>query len=204
MKYIRNYFFMLCLLFGSMISQAQDKHWMDVHSLDSSIVLDLRYATTNNFVQEKLYECGRCYLRTEVAEALVKVHQDLKQQGYGGLKMYDCYRPRSVQWKLWNKVPNPRYVADPRKGSMHNRGSAVDLTIIDRNGQELSMGTAYDFFGEEAHYDYTKHPEDVLKNRRLLREAMSKHGFNGIRTEWWHFSYGLKSYNLSDFQWKCP
>jgi D-alanyl-D-alanine dipeptidase len=166
-------------------------------------VLDLRYATTNNFVKEKMYECGRCYLRTEVAQAAVQVHQDLKKQGYGGLKMYDCYRPRSVQYQLWKKVPNPQYVADPRKGSMHNRGSAIDLTIVDKNGKELDMGTEYDFFGEEAHYDYTKHSAEVLKNRRLFRAAMEKRGFNGIRTEWWHFSYAKKKYNLSDFKWKC-
>jgi len=182
---------------------AQEKSWVAVLALDSTIQLDLRYASTNNFVKEKMYECGRCYLRTEVAAAVVKVHRDLKKQGYGGLKMFDCYRPRSVQYQLWKKVPNPQYVADPAKGSMHNRGSAIDLTIVDKNGRELDMGTEYDFFGPEAHYDYTKHPAEVIKNRQLFRAAMKKQGFNGIRTEWWHFSYTRKSYNLSDFKWKC-
>ncbi len=193
----------ILLIATSTAALAQDKAWVDILTLDSTIHLDLRYATTNNFVKEAMYECGRCYYRTEVAQALVKVHQDLKKQGYGGLKMFDCYRPRSVQYELWKKVPNPQYVADPAKGSMHNRGSAADLTIVDKNGKELDMGTTYDFFGEEAHYDYTKLPAAVLKNRQLFRAAMKKQGFNGIRTEWWHFSYTRKSYNLSDFKWKC-
>ncbi len=202
MKFIK-LVLLLALGYSAQAQEKTPKVWMDVLQLDSTIVLDLRYASDNNFVQEKMYDCGRCYLRTEVAEALVKVHQHLKQEGYGGLKMFDCYRPRSVQWKLWNKVPNPSYVADPRKGSMHNRGSAVDLTIIDKDGNELDMGTTFDFFGEEAHYDYKKLPAAVIQNRTLLRESMAKYGFNGIRTEWWHFSFAGKTFNLSDFQWKC-
>ena len=202
MKFIQNMTILACLAVSS-LAQAQEKAWVDILALDSTIQTDLRYATTNNFVKEVMYECGRCYFRTEVAQALVKVHQDLKKQGYGGLKMFDCYRPRSVQYQLWKKVPNPQYVADPAKGSMHNRGSAVDLTVVDKNGNELNMGTEYDFFGEEAHYDYLKHPQEVIKNRQMLRAAMKKQGFNGIRTEWWHFSYTRKSYNLSDFKWKC-
>lgn len=202
MKFVQHLTIILFFAIAS-TAHAQEKSWVDILTLDSTIQLDLRYATTNNFVKEAMYECGRCYFRKEVAEALVKVHQDLKKQGYGGLKMFDCYRPRSVQYALWKKVPNPQYVADPAKGSMHNRGSAADLTIVDKNGTELDMGTTYDFFGEEAHYDYTKLPAEVLKNRQMFRAAMKKQGFNGIRTEWWHFSYTRKSYNLSDFKWKC-
>ncbi len=202
MKFIQNMTILACLVVSS-LAQAQEKAWVDILTLDSTIYTDLRYASTNNFVKEVMYECGRCYFRTEVAQALVKVHQDLKKQGYGGLKMFDCYRPRSVQYQLWKKVPNPQYVADPEKGSMHNRGSAVDLTVVDKNGNELNMGTEYDFFGKEAHYDYTKHPQEVIKNRQMLRAALKKQGFNGIRTEWWHFSYTRKSYDLSDFKWKC-
>lgn len=202
MKFVQNVV-VIILIALSTVAHAQEKAWVDIFTLDSTIQLDLRYASTNNFVEEQMYECGRCYFRTEVAQALVKVHQDLQKQGYGGLKMYDCYRPRSVQYALWKKVPNPQYVADPAKGSMHNRGSAADLTVLDKNGKELDMGTAYDFFGPEAHYDYTKHSPEVIKNRQMLRAAMKKQGFNGIRTEWWHFSYTRKSYNLSDFKWKC-
>jgi len=178
------------------------KDWTEVTDLDASILLDLRYATTNNFMEEKVYECGRCFLRHKVAEAIVKAHQDLQKQGMG-LKMFDCYRPRPIQWKLWNKVPNPKYVADPRKGSMHNRGSAIDLTIVDENGEQLDMGTKYDYFGKEGWTFYKDLPEEVLNNRKLLRETLAKVGLKHIKTEWWHFAYRSKRYAISDFVWAC-
>jgi len=176
--------------------------WTEVIRLDRSIVLDLRYATDSNFVEEKMYDCGRCFLRPAVAKAVVKVHQQLQEQGLG-LKLFDCYRPRPIQWKLWEKVPDPRYVSDPRKGSMHNRGAAVDLTIVDSTGQQLDMGTPYDFFGREAYPAYQDLPEQVLANRELLHEQMKAQGFRPIRTEWWHFSLPGKGYELSDMLWKC-
>ena len=130
-------------------------------------------------------------------------HQNqLKKEGLG-LKMFDCYRPRPIQWKLWKKVPDPRYVADPRKGSMHNRGAAIDLTIVDSNGEELDMGTDFDFFGQEAYHTYTKHPQKIMGNRNKLKSIMEANGFRSIRTEWWHYSYKLKSYAISDWVWNC-
>lgn len=176
--------------------------WTEVVRLDSSIRMDMKYATTENFVEKKMYDCGRCFLRPEVARAVVRVHRKLQQEQLG-LKMLDCYRPRPIQWKLWEKVPDPRYVADPRKGSMHNRGAAVDLTLVDSLGYELDMGTPYDFFGPEAHPSYTNLPDSVLNNRKILREAMLAEGFKPITTEWWHFSLGGKNYALSDMLWKC-
>ena len=176
--------------------------WTEIIRLDSTIVLDLRYASDNNFVGEQMYDCGRCFLRPSVAKALVKVHQQLKAEGLG-LKMFDCYRPRPIQWKLWKKVPDPRYVADPRKGSMHNRGTAVDLTLVKLNGEELPMGTTYDFFGKEAHTAYQQLPAEVLANRKKLHTSMKKAGFAPIRTEWWHFSRPAPGSELSDMLWKC-
>lgn len=176
--------------------------WADIALLDSSILIDMKYATTDNFVQEKMYDCGRCFLRPEVAKAVVAAHRELQKQELG-LKMLDCYRPRPIQWKLWEKTPDPRYVADPRKGSMHNRGAAVDLTLVDAGGRELEMGTPYDFFGPEAHPAYTNLPGPVLANRQLLRETMIGQGFQPIRSEWWHFSYEKQNYALSDMLWKC-
>lgn len=176
--------------------------WLEVNKLDETILIDIRYATDNNFMKEKVYDCGRCFLRADVAKAVVKAHKALQKQGLG-LKMFDCYRPRPVQWELWRKVPNPNYVADPRKGSMHNRGSAVDLTIVDADGNELDMGTDYDYFGKEGHHDYTDLPKEVLANRTLLKKVMDAQGFRWIRTEWWHYSYQPKSYELSDVLWKC-
>jgi D-alanyl-D-alanine dipeptidase len=176
--------------------------WIELQTIEPGILIDLKYATTDNFVHEKLYDCPRCFLRADVAYALREVHRELKRKGLG-LKMFDCYRPLSIQWKLWNKVPDPRYVADPRKGSMHNRGSAVDLTLVDANGKELDMGTKFDFFGEEAYHDYTEHPREVLERRTLLKEIMAKHGFKAIRTEWWHYSYARRNYPVSKMDWPC-
>lgn len=176
--------------------------FVDVASLDVSIRLDIRYATADNFTAAKIYDCARCLLRPEAAQALLKAHRALQRQGLG-LKMFDCYRPRPYQQRLWDKVPNPDYVTPPEKGSMHSRGAAVDLTIVDAQGNELDMGTPYDYFGREAHYDYTRLPGKVLANRRLLRRTMEAAGFQGIRTEWWHFSFRGKNYPLSDYVWPC-
>jgi len=176
--------------------------WTELVRLNEEILLDLRYATANNFVKSQLYECGRCLLRPEVAEAVVKAHQLLGRQGLG-LKMYDCYRPRPVQQKLWDIVPNASYVTPPAKGSMHNRGCAVDLTLVDKEGNELDMGTEFDFFGKAAHHTTLDLPAEVLANRRLLKETMAAVGLKSIRTEWWHYSYPGCSYELSDMLWEC-
>ncbi len=176
--------------------------WTEITRLDPTILLDLRYATTNNFVSEKMYNCGRCFFRVAVAKALVKANTALKKQGLS-LKMYDCYRPRPIQWKLWNKVPDPRYVADPRKGSMHNRGMAADLTIVDKDGKELDMGTDFDFFGKEAYHAYTDLPQQVLDNRKLLLNTMASVGMKHTTTEWWHYSYRKKTFPIDDWVWEC-
>ena len=178
------------------------KDFSDVAKLDPSIVLDIKYATTDNFTKSKIYDCPSCLLRPEAAEAIVKAHKSLRKRGLG-LKMFDCYRPRPYQQRLWDKVPNPDYVTPPAKGSMHSRGAAVDLTLVDANGKELDMGTPYDFFGKQAHTDNNNLPTKVLANRQLLRETLAAVGFKGIRTEWWHFSYQNKVWPLSDYVWPC-
>jgi zinc D-Ala-D-Ala dipeptidase len=182
--------------------KVQHPGFVDVVQLDPSIRLDIRYATTDNFTKAKIYDCPACLLRVEAAQALVKAHKALQKKGLG-LKMFDCYRPRPYQQRLWDKVPNPDYVTPPAKGSMHSRGAAVDLTIVDASGKELDMGTPYDFFGVEAHTDYKKHTSKIQANRDLLRETLDAVGFKGIRTEWWHFSYQAKDYALSDYVWPC-
>lgn len=176
--------------------------WTDIGLLDTSIIMDLKYATTDNFVKEQMYDCGRCFLRKASAIKILEIQKELQGKGYG-LKMFDCYRPRPIQWKLWEKVPDPRYVADPKKGSMHNRGAAVDLTIVDSEGKELDMGTGYDYFGVEAHITYQDHPDSVLQNRKMLSEIMLRYGFKPINTEWWHFSLQDQNYPLSDMLWNC-
>ena len=176
--------------------------WLELSRLDSTLQIDLKYATTDNFVEEKMYECGRCFLRPEVAQAVVKVQGQLQLRGLG-LKLLDCYRPRPIQQKLWEKVPNPSYVTPPKKGSMHNRGRAVDLTLVDAAGQELDMGTPFDFFGPRAHHTFTDLPDSILQRRILLKDVMEDHGFRPIRTEWWHYYYSKPGHQLDDWLWDC-
>jgi D-alanyl-D-alanine dipeptidase len=179
------------------------KGWVDVASLDPTIAIDIRYATTNNFMEAKIYDCPACFLREEVAKAILAAHKDLQTQGFGGLKMFDCYRPAPYQQRLWDKKPDARFVTNPKKGSMHSKGGAVDLTIIDTQGNELDMGTPYDYFGEKGYSTYTNLPPEVLKNRRTLTAALKKVGFKDIRTEWWHYAYIKKQYGLADWLWDC-
>ena len=205
---ILGFLFLSLFIFFSPICQAQKvdydtQKWTELTMLDNTIVLDMRYATTNNFVKAQMYDCGRCFLRPEAAKAVGKAHKILKERGYGGLKMFDCYRPRPYQKRLWDKMPDSRYVTPPWKGSQHTRGLAVDLTVIDKNGNELDMGTPFDTFTAEAHSGYKNLPKQVLNNRQLLRGVLESVGFKGITTEWWHFSYATKGYGLSDWVWKC-
>lgn len=176
--------------------------WTDIGLLDSNIVLDLKYATKDNFVKEKMYPCGRCFLRPKVAQLILNAHQQLQQKGLG-LKLFDCYRPKPIQELLWKKVPNANYVTPPWKGSMHNRGAAIDLTIVDENGEELDMGTAYDFFGKEAHHTFKKHSKKIADNRKLLKDLMESLDLRPIRTEWWHYSYQKEKYKISEMVWEC-
>lgn len=162
---------------------------VDLSELSSEFDYEIRYATSNNFIGEILYDCARCLLQQEVAEALLKANQYFCELGYK-IKLYDCYRPLDVQKKMWAKVPRATYVANPYgKGSVHNKGAAVDMTLVTLEGCYVEMGSDYDHFGREAHIDNVNFPEDVLANRKILIEGMRKFGFNTIRTEWWHFSF---------------
>jgi D-alanyl-D-alanine dipeptidase len=162
-------------------------HLVDLEKKIPGIVLDIRYATTNNFTGQQLYPQARCFLHREPARKLLAVQKDLNRQGLG-LKIFDGYRPLSVQRKMWEVFPQPGYVADPRKGSRHNRGAAVDVTLIRlADGSELPMPTPYDDFTERAHRNYNDLPEAILSNRQLLEDVMLRNGFVGLPTEWWHF-----------------
>jgi len=180
-----------------------DSGFVELIQLDSTLVLDLRYATPDNFLKEKVYDCARCLLRKEAALALVKAHQVLKQKGYR-LRLFDCYRPLDVQKKMWKIMPDDRFVGNPYgNGSMHNKGAAVDLTLADSTGKELEMGTPFDFFGREAYHAYTNLPPDVLNRRRLLKQTLMQAGFSPITSEWWHYSYNRKSYRVANFKPAC-
>jgi zinc D-Ala-D-Ala dipeptidase len=159
---------------------------VDIRTVNRNIRLDIRYATTNNFLKRKLYTVAKCALRSSVAQKLALVQTDLEKIGLG-LKVYDCYRPFSVTKQMWEFLPDPNYVANPVRGSRHNRGAAVDLTLVDRTGKELEMPTPYDDFTKKAHRDYNGGSAQSRKNRQTLEDAMKKQGFIGITTEWWHF-----------------
>lgn len=161
---------------------------VELHSLIPGIVYDLRYATMQNFTGTQLYKSGtQTYLRLPAAKALAQVQQELNTMGYG-LKIFDAYRPYSATQKMWQLIQDERYVANPAKGSGHNRGLAVDLTIIDMaTHKELAMGTGFDNFTDTAHQSFTYLPENVLQNRKLLMQVMRKYGFQPLSTEWWHF-----------------
>jgi len=163
-----------------------DARLIDIHQLNPNIVLDMRYATENNFLKRKVYPVARCVLRGAAARRLVQVQQELEKKGLG-LKVYDCYRPLSVQKLMWQIKPDPNYVANPAKGSRHNRGAAVDLTLVDRNGKELEMPSGFDDFTERANRNYSGASTQAKKNRQLLEDAMKKYGFIALPTEWWHF-----------------
>ena len=185
------------------ISDYNTEEWTEITTDGTGIILDIRYATTNNFTKEIIYDCGRCFLRPEAASKLIALNEGIMERYKLRLKVFDCYRPRPAQQKLWAIVPNASYVTPPEKGSMHNRGMAIDLTLTDMEGLPLDMGTAYDHFGIEAHIDNLDLPEQVLANRNLLKTMMKEIAYQGIRTEWWHYSYQEKYYDLSDWEWNC-
>ncbi|MFZ1790296.1 MAG: M15 family metallopeptidase [Saprospiraceae bacterium] len=178
------------------------KGWSEL-SIENGFIIDIKYATADNFTKKQIYDCSKCLLRTDVAEALQLLQAHLKTNFNLNIKMFDCYRPAPYQQRLWDAVPNASYVTPPSKGSMHSRGMAVDLTLVDSLGNELDMGTEYDYFGKEAHIDHKDLPEQVLANRQFLQEKMAAYGFEGIRTEWWHFAFTKRYFNLEKFVWPC-
>ncbi|MBT8300282.1 MAG: M15 family metallopeptidase [Maribacter sp.] len=180
-----------------------DTTFIRLADFSDGFAYELRYATTNNFLKAKVYDCAECYTRVKTAKALLKANRDFKDIGVR-IKFFDCYRPNSVQYKMWEIVPNPQYVANPVKGSIHNKGGAVDITQITLEGEELDMGTDFDFFGKRAYHDNLDLPQKVLDNRKMLKETMEKHGFWSIRTEWWHYNLSAASNDkVADFKWDC-
>lgn len=195
-------------------AQSASDEIVPVKELIPDIGFDIRYSTVNNFTSQKLYTVGEAYLSIGAINKLKIVHDSLKNitshnginysQGLG-LKIFDGYRPRSVQYLMFEIFPNPVYVADPNSGSIHNRGGAVDVSIIDMaTGQEIPMPTEFDWFGPEASHSYMNLPASVIANRSLLYNMMVQvGGFVPYDAEWWHYSIsGASSLPLLDFQMK--
>ena len=180
-----------------------DTTFVNLKNYSKDFMYDMKYATSDNFLKAKVYDCAECFLRLKTVEALIEANNSFMKMGYK-IKLFDCYRPLDIQKKMWKIVPNPSYVADPSKGSIHNRGGAVDITLVDSNGNELNMGTSFDFFGIEASHNYLNLSQEIKQNRELLKKVMIENGFNSFDSEWWH--YNLKSAlndKVSNAKWTC-
>lgn len=198
------FLFFLILVFGFFPNLKAQEQLVNLEELSTEFVYEIRYATPNNFIGETLYDCAKCLLRPEIAEAILEANQYFCELGYR-IKIYDCYRPLDVQKKMWSKVPKPGYVGNPYgNGSIHNKGAAIDMTLETLEGCYVEMGSDYDHFGRAAHIDNYNFSKEILANRKLLFEGMRKFGFNPIRTEWWHFNYKKnRSYKTLNLAFPC-
>lgn len=186
------------------ITREKDSNaFVNLRNYSADFVFDMKYAITDNFLNEKVYPCDECFLRVKTVKALLKANSSFLEKGFK-IKLYDCYRPRAIQKKMWRIVPDANYVANPKKGSIHNRGGAVDISLVDFNGIELDMGTKFDFFGKEASHNYLELSEEILKNRKLLKDIMLQHNFKSFDSEWWHYNLnGSNKDEVSNQKWRC-
>ena len=164
---------------------------VELATLDPTLRLDVRYATANNFVGRPVYPEARAFLQRPAAESLVRAHRALASKGFG-IVVFDGYRPWSVTKLFWEVTPPEKreFVADPRQGSRHNRGCAVDLSLYDLGtGREVEMPSGYDEMTERAYPDYAGGPAEARRRREVLRAAMEAEGFSVFPSEWWHFDY---------------
>ncbi|MCD4697237.1 MAG: M15 family metallopeptidase [Bacteroidales bacterium] len=180
---------------------------VEVSKINRNTIFHIRYKTSNNFTREVLYpDEYKCLLRKGTASKLNNAQNDLEKLGYG-LKIFDAFRPYSLQKKLWELVKDERYVMKWPNPSVHNRGASVDLTLVLLDGSYIDMGTDFDDFSEKSSENHINLPERILYHRKLLKFSMIKNGFLSIPTEWWHFNdseyhkYDVLDYNFSDFRY---
>jgi len=193
---------LVALFLASPISlHAEGPELVRLESLERPPLLEIRYATPYNFTHTQLYPWPAAWLHPAAANALLAVQQELEQSGLG-LKVFDAYRPLSVQQKMWDLIQDERYVSNPaRNQGRHTRGTAVDVTLVDKVGNELPMPTGFDDFTEKAHRDYDGEAvsTEAKVNRAKLAEVMQKHGFLPYSYEWWHFDLkGWEEYPVLD------
>lgn len=176
---------------------------MNLEAIIPGVQLDIRYATANNFTGQKVYDSAMAFLRLAPAKALQQVQNELKAQNLG-LRVYDAYRPYTITIKFYEIYKDTNFVAAPWLGSRHNRGCAVDVSLIDLNTQqEIPMPTEYDDFTAKAKPDYADLPDSVKANRKLLIDIMAKYNFEVHHSEWWHFDYtGWDKYYLMDIPFR--
>ncbi|MFB9087991.1 M15 family metallopeptidase [Flavobacterium paronense] len=177
--------------------------FVNIKNYSKDFVFDMKYATADNFLKEKVYPCDECFLRVKTVKALLEANKSFITKGFR-IKLYDCYRPKSIQKKMWKIVPDANFVANPKKGSIHNRGGAVDISLVDSVGVEVDMGTKFDFFGEEASHKYQNLSPEILANRKFLKETMLLYNFKSFDSEWWHYNLnGSNKDELSNQKWHC-
>jgi zinc D-Ala-D-Ala dipeptidase len=178
---------------------------VELTRLDPTIKLDIRYATTRNFLGARLYSQARAFMQRPAAEALMRVQHRLASEGYG-LLVYDAYRPWYVTKMFWDATPEAQheFVADPAEGSRHNRGCAVDVTLVDlMTGRPVEMPSSYDEFSERAHPTYTGGTLEQRRRRDILRRRMEAEGFSVYEFEWWHYDYSdWKSYAIQNVRFE--
>jgi D-alanyl-D-alanine dipeptidase len=180
-----------------------EKELIDLEKFIPEIVLDIRYATTNNFTKEKIYNLSRAYARKPVAESLKKAQEEFNKLGYG-VKIFDAYRPYTATVKFYEVYHDTTYVASPYRGSRHNRGCAIDMTLIDlKTGKDIPMPTEYDSFRKEAWPTTPVSDPVIKKNRDLIISVMQKHGFKVNSSEWWHFDFvGWQKFDVLDISFE--
>jgi D-alanyl-D-alanine dipeptidase len=163
---------------------------------EHGVDIDLAYATANNFTGKPIYRRARCYLHADAGAALERAVDLARAQGYR-LRIFDAYRPTEAQWVMWNHTPDPEFLADPRRGSPHSRGVAVDLTLLDREGRELDMGTGFDAFTPLSHHGSLDVSRTAQANRFTLLGIMTAAGWDFYRNEWWHYQlFNSRQYPL--------
>ena len=188
---------------NGLIASISDTTFVNLKDYSDGFAYDMKYATNDNFLKSKVYDCAECFLRLKTVKALIKANDKFAKKGYR-IKLFDCYRPLDIQKKMWALVSNPEYVADPAKGSIHNKGGAVDLTLVTLEGKELEMGTAFDFFGKEASHGYPFPDKKVMDNRKMLKKIMLQNGFKAFESEWWHYNLtSAMAYKVANTKWKC-
>ncbi|GGH12311.1 M15 family metallopeptidase [Pedobacter zeae] len=176
-----------------------DNELIEIKKAIPTVKLDIRYATRNNFMRQVMYKQARAFARKPVVEALKKIQKELSKKGYG-LKIFDAYRPYAITVEFYKKASDKNFVANPANGSKHNRGCAVDLTLIDlKTGKELTMPTPYDSFSAAAAAKYKDVSLEARKNRDLLIAVMAKYQMNVLENEWWHYDFSnWRTYDLMD------
>ena len=183
--------------------ETNDTLFVNLKNYSKDFSYDMKYATVDNFLKKKVYPCAECFLRVKTVKSLLNANKSFLAKGYT-IRLYDCYRPLAIQKKMWKIVPDANYVANPKRGSIHNKGGAVDITLIDSSGTELNMGTKFDFFGKEASHNYLDFSEEILANRKFLKETMLQNNFKSFDSEWWHYNLNNSGEDkVSNLKWHC-